>query len=121
MAFKDDVKNAVAERKEELMKTHRVEQIAHEFMERFKDGFEEQFLNQIKTMPDLAIAVLSHSAIVGHEIIENDDPDVVDAITAELMAYGDENDMEITVETEQKVIDGKEHTVLDVTMVVDLS
>ena len=29
MAFKDDVKNAVAEKKEELMKTHRVEQIAH--------------------------------------------------------------------------------------------
>ena len=121
MAFKDDVKNAVAERKKELMKTHRVEQIAHEFMARFKDGFEEQFLNQIKTMPDLAIAALSHSAIVGHEIIENDDPNVVDAITAELMAYGNENDMEITVETEQKVIDGIEHTVFDITMVVDLS
>lgn len=121
MAFKDDVKNALAERKEKLLKTHRVEQITHEFMERFKDGFEEQFLNQIKTMPDLAIAALSHSAIVGHEIIENDDPDVVDAITAELMAYGDENDMEITVETEQKTINGKEHTVFDITMVVDLS
>lgn len=121
MAFKDDVKNALAERKEELMKTHRVEQIAHEFMEKFKDSFEEQFLNQIKTMPDLAIAALSHSAIVGHEIIENDDPDVVDAITAKLMAYGDENDMEITVETEQKVVNGKEHTVFDVTMVIDLS
>lgn len=120
MAFKDDVKNAVAKRKEELMKTHRVTQIAHEFVERVKDDFEEQFLNQIKTMPDLTIAALSHSAIIGQEIIENDDPDVVDAITAELMAYGDENDMEITVETEQKTINGKEHTVFDVTMAIDL-
>ena len=121
MAFKDDVKNALAERKEELMKTHRVEQIAHEFMERFKDGFEEQFLNQIKTMPDFEIAALSYSAIVGHEIIENDDPDVVDAITAELMAYGDENDMKIAVETEQKIINGNEHTVFNITVVVGLS
>lgn len=121
MAFKDDVKNAVAERKEELMETHRVEQIAHEFMERFKDGFEEQFLNQIKTMPDLAIAALSHSAIVGHEIIENDDPEVTEAITAALMAYGNENDMEITVETAQRIIKGKEHTVFDITMVIDLN
>lgn len=121
MAFKDDVKNAVAERKEELMKANRVAQVANDFMEKFTGGFEEQFLNQIKTMPDLAIAALSHSAIVAHESIENDDPDVVDAITAELMAYGDENNMEITVETEQKVVNGKEQTVFDVTMVVDLS
>lgn len=37
------------------------------------------------------------------------------------MAYGDENDMEMTVKTTQKIIKGKEHTVFDITMVIDLN
>lgn len=121
MSFKDDVKKAIAEREEEIMQANEVQQKAEDFMESFKEQFEEQFIHQIKTMPNFAAATLSHSAIVGHEIIENDDPEVTEAITAALMAYGNENDMEITVETAQRIIKGKEHTVFDITMVIDLN